>query len=75
MPKTQKWTASTFTTLLHDSLTKNGTVKIKKSDLNKAVQAVFEKAVAAGAATRAESEAGDGSHEKEEPDHDQGAGK
>ena len=50
MPKTQKWTASTFTTLLHEGLTKNGTVKIKKSDLNKAVQAVFEKAVAAGAA-------------------------
>jgi nucleoid DNA-binding protein len=49
MPKTQKWTASTFTTLLHESLTK-GDVKIKKSDLNKAVQAVFEKAVSAGAA-------------------------
>ncbi len=49
MAKTQKWTASTFTTLLHEQLTKNGTMKAKKSDLTHAVQDVFEQAVWAGA--------------------------
>lgn len=47
--KAQKWTGSTFVTLLHETLTKKGTVKIKKSELNAAVQAVFEQAIAAGA--------------------------
>jgi len=49
MAKVQKWTASTFVTLLHENLTKNGSVKIKKSELNAAVQEVFEQAVNAGA--------------------------
>jgi nucleoid DNA-binding protein len=48
MAKTQKWTASTFVTVLHETLTKSGTVKIKKSELNAAVQGVFEQAVTAG---------------------------
>jgi len=49
MAKAQKWTASTFVSLLHENLTKNGTVKIKKTDLNAAVQEVFEQAITAGA--------------------------
>ncbi len=49
MAKAQNWTASTFVSLLHEKLTKNGTVKIKKSDLNAAVKDVFDQAVAAGA--------------------------
>ncbi|HYM51738.1 MAG TPA: HU family DNA-binding protein [Candidatus Limnocylindrales bacterium] len=50
MAKTQqKWTASTFTSKLHESLTKEG-VKVKKSTLNEAIQNVFESAVKAGAA-------------------------
>ncbi|MEO6795524.1 MAG: HU family DNA-binding protein [Candidatus Dormibacter sp.] len=49
MAKAQKWTASTFVSLLHENLGKNGTVKIKKSELNAAVQDVFEQAVSAGA--------------------------
>jgi nucleoid DNA-binding protein len=48
MAKTQKWTASTFTTLLHEQITKEG-LKVKKSDLSHAVQDVFEQAVWAGA--------------------------
>ena len=48
MGKTTKWTASTFVGTLHETLTKGGT-KIKKSELNRAVQDVFEKAVKAGA--------------------------
>jgi nucleoid DNA-binding protein len=49
MAKTQKWTASTFVSLLHENLTENGAVKLKKSELNAAVQDVFEQAIAAGA--------------------------
>lgn len=49
MAKVQKWTASTFVSLLHENLTKSGTVKVKKSELNAAVQTVFEQAVAAAA--------------------------
>ncbi|GAC1480097.1 MAG: hypothetical protein PVSMB9_04460 [Candidatus Dormibacteria bacterium] len=49
MAKVQKWTASTFVSQLHETLTKSGTVKVKKSELNAAVQAVFEQAVAAAA--------------------------
>ena len=48
MAKTQKWTASTYTTLLHELITKDG-LKVKKSDLSHAVQDVFEQAVWAGA--------------------------
>jgi nucleoid DNA-binding protein len=46
MATTQKWTASTFTSRLHEQLTKEG-VKVKKSTLNEAVQDVFEGAVKA----------------------------
>lgn len=49
MAKSQKWTASTFVSLLHENLTKNGAVKLKKSELNAAVQDVFEQAITAGA--------------------------
>ena len=49
MAKVQKWTASTFVTLLHENLTKNGSVTITKSELNAAVQEVFGQAVTAGA--------------------------
>jgi nucleoid DNA-binding protein len=49
MAKSQKWTASTFVSLLHENLTKNGAVKLKKSELNAAIQDVFEQAITAGA--------------------------
>jgi nucleoid DNA-binding protein len=48
MAKSNKWTSSTFTSTLWESLTRGG-VKVKKSDLSRAVQDVFEKAVRAGA--------------------------
>jgi nucleoid DNA-binding protein len=48
MAKTQKWTASTFVSLVHENLTEKG-LKVKKSDLNSAVQDAFEAAIAAGA--------------------------
>jgi nucleoid DNA-binding protein len=48
MPKTQKWTASTFVSLVHENLTEKGH-KVKKADLNWAVKDAFEAAVAAGA--------------------------
>ncbi|TMB61668.1 MAG: hypothetical protein E6J51_11980 [Chloroflexi bacterium] len=48
MPKTQKWTASTFVSLVHENLTEKGH-KVKKSDLSWAVKDAFEAAVAAGA--------------------------
>jgi nucleoid DNA-binding protein len=48
MAKTQKWTASTFTSTVHDHLVKKG-YKVKKSDLNWAIQETFEDAIAAGA--------------------------
>src|SRR2546429_7816478 len=48
MAKTQKWTASTFVSLVHENLTEKGH-KVKKSDLNGAVKDAFEAAVAAGA--------------------------
>jgi nucleoid DNA-binding protein len=48
MAKTQKWTASTFVSLVHENLTEKGH-KVKKSDLNWAVKDAFESAVAAGA--------------------------
>ena len=48
MPKTQKWTASTFVTLVHENLTEKGH-KVKKSDLNWAVKDAFQAAVSAGA--------------------------
>lgn len=49
MPKApQKWTASTFTTSVYEQLTKKG-AKVKKSDLNAAIQQAFESAVTAGA--------------------------
>jgi nucleoid DNA-binding protein len=48
MAKTQKWTASTFVSLVHENLTDKG-LKIKKSDINQAIQDAFEAAVAAGA--------------------------
>jgi nucleoid DNA-binding protein len=48
MAKSQKWTASTFTSLVYEQLTKKGT-KVKKSELNAAIQNAFEAAVAAGA--------------------------
>ena len=37
MAKTQKWTASTFVSLVHENLTEKGH-KVKKSDLNWAVK-------------------------------------
>jgi nucleoid DNA-binding protein len=48
MPKTQKWTASTFVSLVHENLTEKGH-KVKKSDLNWAVKDAFQAAVSAGA--------------------------
>src|SRR5207253_11448012 len=48
MAKTQKWTASTFVSLVHDNLTEKGQ-KVKKSDLNWAVKDAFQAAIAAGA--------------------------
>jgi|SRR6266851_8859980 len=48
MAKTQKWTASTFVSLVHENLTEKG-LKVKKSDLSVAVQDAFEAAIAAGA--------------------------
>src|SRR5438128_8320721 len=48
MAKTQKWTASTFVSLVHENLTEKGH-KLKKSDLSWAVKDAFEAAVAAGA--------------------------
>ena len=48
MAKTQKWTASTFVSLVHENLAEKG-FKVKKSDLNWAVQDAFEAAVTAGA--------------------------
>ncbi len=48
MAKSQKWTASTFTNSVFEHLTKKG-VKVKKADLNAAIQQTFEAAVAAGA--------------------------
>src|ERR1700686_5695735 len=47
MAKTQKWTASTFVSLVHENLTEKGH-KVKKSDLSWAVKDAFEGAVAAG---------------------------
>lgn len=44
MAKSQKWTASSFTSRLHESLTNEG-VKVKRSTLNEAVLDVFETAV------------------------------
>ena len=48
MAKTQKWTASTFVSLVHENLTEKG-LKVKKSELNWAIQDAFEAAVSAGA--------------------------
>jgi nucleoid DNA-binding protein len=48
MAKTQKWTASTFVSMVHENLVEKG-VKVKKSDLSWAIQDTFEAAVAAGA--------------------------
>src|SRR2546429_8699386 len=48
MAKTQKWTASTFVSLVHENLTEKGH-KVKKSDLSWAVKDAFEAAVASGA--------------------------
>jgi nucleoid DNA-binding protein len=48
MAKSQKWTASTFTSTVHELLTKKG-IKVKKSDLNWAIQETFDAAVSAGA--------------------------
>jgi nucleoid DNA-binding protein len=48
MAKSQKWTASTFTSTVHEYLTKKG-VKVKKSDLSWAVKETFGDAIAAGA--------------------------
>src|SRR5438105_15943953 len=48
MAKTQKWTASTFVSLVHENLTEKGH-KVKKSDLSWAVKDAFEGAVASGA--------------------------
>jgi nucleoid DNA-binding protein len=48
MAKSQKWTASTFTSTVWEHLTKQG-VKVKKSDLNVAIQETFETAVSAAA--------------------------
>src|SRR2546428_13983495 len=47
MAKTQKWTASTFVSTVHENLTEKGH-KVKKSDLSWAVKDAFEAAVAAG---------------------------
>jgi nucleoid DNA-binding protein len=44
----KKWTASTFVSLVHEGLTRNG-AKLKKSELSKAVNQAFEKAVLTGA--------------------------
>ncbi len=49
MAQTQKWTGSTFVSLLHETLTDGGAVKVKRSELRQAVQEVFERAVRAGA--------------------------
>ena len=48
MTKTQKWTASTFVNLVHETLTENG-YKVKKSDLNAAVKDAFQAGITAGA--------------------------
>src|SRR5207244_12468912 len=48
MAKTQKWTASTFVSLVYENLTDKGH-KVKKADLSWAVKDAFEAAVAAGA--------------------------
>src|SRR5207302_7668364 len=48
MAKTQKWTASTFVSLVHENLSDKG-LKVKKSELNWAIKDAFEAAVAAGA--------------------------
>src|SRR5437588_5009028 len=48
MAKNQKWTASTFVSMVHENLTEKGH-KVKKSDLSWAVKDAFEAAVAAGA--------------------------
>ena len=48
MATTKKWTASTFTSRLHESLTHEG-VKVKRSTLNAAVLDLFEGAVKAAA--------------------------
>jgi nucleoid DNA-binding protein len=48
MAKAQKWTASTFTSMVYEHLTKKG-FKVKKSELNTAIQQAFEAGVAAGA--------------------------
>jgi nucleoid DNA-binding protein len=48
MPKTQKWTAATFVSLVHENLTEKGH-KVKKSDLNWAVKDAFQAAITAGA--------------------------
>src|SRR2546425_11107129 len=48
MAKTQKWTASTFVSMVHENLTEKGH-KVKKSDLSWAVKDAFQAAVAAGA--------------------------
>lgn len=49
MPKSNKWTGTSFVTLLHERLekrTKNG--RITRTDLRRAVEEVFEHALAAG---------------------------
>src|SRR3989475_12691709 len=51
MAKTQKWTASTFVSMVHENLTEKGH-KVKKSDLSWAVKDAFQAAVAAGARGR-----------------------
>src|SRR5947207_14651273 len=48
MAKTQKWTASTFVSLVYDNLTEKGQ-KVKKSDLNWSVKDAFQAAITAGA--------------------------
>src|SRR5256712_12685720 len=48
MAKTQKWTASTFVSMVHENLTEKGH-KVKKSDLSWAVKDAFAAAIAAGA--------------------------
>jgi len=48
MPKTQKWTASTFFFLKDETTTEKGH-KVKKSDLNWAVKDAFQAAITAGA--------------------------
>lgn len=51
MAKTQKWTGSSFVTLLHENLEKKlarkSTGKLNRTDLRQAVEDVFEHAVAA----------------------------